>query len=143
MKRLFTLFAVAALLPALADGQDSKPKSYDSAWDLVRSEHDRNKDGKVTAAEYPRGEERFQRLDRNGDGALTEADFEGDARGEGRGGRGARGGRGGGRPERGQAPKAGEMAPDFALKSKDGKSTVKLSSFRGQKPVALIFGSYT
>ena len=39
--------------------------------------------------------------------------------------------------------KAGDVAPDFELKTLDGKQTVKLSSFRGKKPVALIFGSYT
>ena len=37
----------------------------------------------------------------------------------------------------------GDVAPDFTLKSPDGKSTVTLSQFRGQKPVALVFGSYT
>lgn len=37
----------------------------------------------------------------------------------------------------------GQAAPDFTLKTLDGKSTVKLSSFQGQKPVALVFGSYT
>jgi len=39
--------------------------------------------------------------------------------------------------------KVGDLAPDFDLKPLDGKATVKLSSFRGQKPVALVFGSYT
>jgi len=39
--------------------------------------------------------------------------------------------------------KEGDMAPDFALKSVDGKKTVKLSSFRNKRPVVLIFGSYT
>jgi|SRR5208282_218255 len=37
----------------------------------------------------------------------------------------------------------GEMAPDFSLDGVDHKSTVRLSSFRGQKPVILVFGSYT
>jgi cytochrome oxidase Cu insertion factor (SCO1/SenC/PrrC family) len=37
----------------------------------------------------------------------------------------------------------GDAAPDFTLKSLDGKTTTKLSSFRGKKPVALVFGSYT
>jgi len=37
----------------------------------------------------------------------------------------------------------GDMAPDFSLESPDHKSTVQLSSFRGQKPVVLVFGSYT
>lgn len=37
----------------------------------------------------------------------------------------------------------GEMAPDFTLKTADNKNNVQLSSFRGQKPVVLIFGSHT
>jgi hypothetical protein len=37
----------------------------------------------------------------------------------------------------------GDMAPDFELKRLHSSETVKLSSFRGKKPVALIFGSYT
>jgi hypothetical protein len=40
-------------------------------------------------------------------------------------------------------PKVGQMAPDFELKTADGKQTVRLSSFRGQRPVVLIFGSHT
>lgn len=40
-------------------------------------------------------------------------------------------------------PKPGEAAPDFTLKTPDGKSTVKLSSFRDRKPVVLIFGSWS
>ena len=39
--------------------------------------------------------------------------------------------------------KVGDMAPDFTLKSPDGKQTVTLSSFRDKRPVALVFGSYT
>ena len=39
--------------------------------------------------------------------------------------------------------KVGDVAPDFALKTTDGSSLVRLSSFRGQKPVVLIFGSHT
>lgn len=39
--------------------------------------------------------------------------------------------------------KVGDMAPDFDLKTADGKGQVRLSSFRGQKPVVLIFGSHT
>jgi hypothetical protein len=38
---------------------------------------------------------------------------------------------------------AGDMAPDFSLESPDHKSTFQLSSMRGQKPVVLVFGSYT
>ena len=48
-----------------------------------------------------------------------------------------------------RAPKVGTVAPDFELcrLKKDGtsdpKKKVKLSSFKGKKPVALVFGSYT
>jgi hypothetical protein len=41
------------------------------------------------------------------------------------------------------APAVGDSAPDFSLKTLDGKATVTLSSFKGEKPVVLIFGSYT
>ena len=37
----------------------------------------------------------------------------------------------------------GEMAPDFSLESPDHKSSFRLSSLRGEKPVVLVFGSYT
>ena len=42
-----------------------------------------------------------------------------------------------------KAPKAGDMAPDFTLYDIEGKNAVTLSDFRGKKPVALVFGSYT
>jgi hypothetical protein len=42
-----------------------------------------------------------------------------------------------------QAPKPGDIAPDFELRDADGQNPVRLSDLRGQKPVALIFGSYT
>ncbi len=142
MRILGTLIvALLALLPSLrAQAQD-----YESAWDLVKGEHDKNKDGKVTSQEYPRGEERFKRLDRNGDGALTEEDFA--AAADRRGAGGGRGPGGRNRPERpgtGKAAlKAGDPAPDFTLKTLDGKTSVTLSSFKDKKAVALIFGSYT
>ena len=41
------------------------------------------------------------------------------------------------------APKPGDMAPDFELRDVSGEDPVCLSAFRGQKPVALLFGSYT
>jgi hypothetical protein len=37
----------------------------------------------------------------------------------------------------------GDAAPDFQLSTADKKSTVQLSSLRSEKPVVLIFGSYT
>jgi hypothetical protein len=37
----------------------------------------------------------------------------------------------------------GQLAPDFTLKRLHSEKTLRLSSFRGVKPVALVFGSYT
>lgn len=37
----------------------------------------------------------------------------------------------------------GELAPDFELPRLDGDATVRLSSLLAERPVALIFGSYT
>jgi hypothetical protein len=37
----------------------------------------------------------------------------------------------------------GDLAPDFTLSTHDRKSRVTLSSHRGQRPVVLVFGSYT
>ena len=39
--------------------------------------------------------------------------------------------------------KTGDLAPDFQLPTYDKTSTVQLSKFRGDRPVVLIFGSYT
>ncbi len=44
---------------------------------------------------------------------------------------------------RGGNLQVGDAAPDFNLETTDKKSRVQLSSFRGQKPVVLVFGSYT
>lgn len=41
------------------------------------------------------------------------------------------------------APKVGDVAPLFALKTLDGDQLVDLKQRVGKRPVALIFGSYT
>ena len=46
------------------------------------------------------------------------------------------------RPE-GKAPRIGDVAPTFTLKSLDGKSETNLADFAGKRPVVLYFGSYT
>lgn len=37
----------------------------------------------------------------------------------------------------------GDPAPDFALDRQDKTGTIRLSQFRGVRPVVLVFGSYT
>ena len=41
------------------------------------------------------------------------------------------------------APKLGDTAPDFELFDTTGEHSVRLSDFRGKRPVALVFGSFT
>jgi len=46
--------------------------------------------------------------------------------------------------ERGEkVPRIGQKAPDFELKTADGKQSVRLSSFHGKRPIVLLFGSHT
>jgi hypothetical protein len=40
-------------------------------------------------------------------------------------------------------PSVGQEAPDFTLKTNDGKQSYSLSEWRGKKPIVLIFGSFT
>ncbi len=47
------------------------------------------------------------------------------------------------RAEGAQSLQVAEMAPQFALKSLDGKSETDVASYRGQRPIILFFGSYT
>ncbi len=44
---------------------------------------------------------------------------------------------------RGGRLQPGDLAPDFRLPTLDHNSTVQLSSYRGSRPVVLVFGSYT
>ena len=37
----------------------------------------------------------------------------------------------------------GDLAPDFRLPTLDRRENVQLSSYRGSRPVVLVFGSYT
>ena len=39
--------------------------------------------------------------------------------------------------------RVGDPAPGFTLQAADRRSSVSLASFHGQKPVVLVFGSYT
>jgi len=40
-------------------------------------------------------------------------------------------------------PKVGEPRPDFELERHDGGGYVRLSSYQGDRPVVLVFGSLT
>ena len=118
-----------------SQGNDHKrqQEGRDRAWRFLADKYDTDKDGRLTKDEYDRGEETFERLDRNKDGVLTADDW-----------KGARGRRRPGSATRGEAPTVGKRAPDFELAYvKEPDRTVRLSSFVGKQPVALIFGSCT
>jgi Ca2+-binding EF-hand superfamily protein len=42
-----------------------------------------------------------------------------------------------------EGPGINQKAPEFNLETQDGKRTIRLSEFRNQKPVVLVFGSFT
>ncbi len=42
-----------------------------------------------------------------------------------------------------QAPRTGDPAPDFELTDVPGETAIRLSQIVGEKPIALIFGSFT
>jgi hypothetical protein len=178
-------------------------------WKWLAARFDANGDGKIDRREFCGPAGLFDRLDRDGDGVLTPADFDWseksplaraaaladpwfyllDANSNGRVSRAewdaffARASRGKGyltredlraalrppRPARQdpaasagpsvavllkgllfgelgsfrEGPRVGQPAPDFALKTADGKRTVRLSQYRGKRPVVLVFGSFT
>lgn len=42
-----------------------------------------------------------------------------------------------------EGPAVGEPAPDFVLPTHDGRQEIRLSQYRGHKPLVLVFGSFT
>jgi len=96
-------------------------------WNVLK-QSDQNGDGKIAEDEFPGPSSQFSRLDKNGDGYLTEDEV---PKGRTR------------PPKVDKGPKSGTLAPTFKLESLDGKEVFDLESFRGKKPVVLLFGSYT
>lgn len=97
-------------------------------FDFLAEKYDKNGDKKISPEEHDRGAELFASLDKDNDGFLTPKDWEVAAPRA--------------KKENLPAPTAGIMAPDFELTLvEDENKTMKLSSFAGEKPVALIFGS--
>ena len=100
---------------------------------------DKNGDGKIESSEVPEMMQRmFKRLDANGDGVADEKEIEAmQERMRGRSGRNDQ------ESSRDDAPSLGAKAPAFKLKLLASEETVELASFKGKKPVVLVFGSYT
>lgn len=138
MSRFIALLIVATCLsPAVAQaGRPEQRPARADTWAFLLKTYDKDGDGHVSAAEYPRGKARFAELDRNGDGVLDARDgatppSRQEQRGE-RNGAGAS-----------AKLEIGAVAPALTAQGLDGKTEFKLADWKGRKPVALIFGSWT
>ena len=109
---------------------------------------DKDGNGELSEEEINNAVKAIKTLDKDKNGKISSEEMMPDmpfGRGGGRGG----GGRDRGRPQRPERDgdsislKQGQTAPDFELKSLDGKTQTKLSDLYAKKPVVLFFGSYT
>jgi len=133
------LFPVVLMSLVVNQAEAQRRGGSGQVWKFLAEKYDSNNDGKLSKEEYDRSEENFKRFDTNKDGFLTEEDWAAGSAGPTRRGR-----RGGKRKAESSAPSVGDQAPDFILTHvSDESKEVKLSSFSGDKPVALIFGSCT
>ncbi len=135
-----------------ADGQ--RPGFAFGGMSLMRV-LDTDGDGELSSQESERAAAAIKKLDKNGDGKVSSDELSGFPGGRFGGGFGGRRQPGPerrptGRPERfgssgdgSVVAEQGRPAPNFKLKSLDGKRQVELTSFARNKPVALLFGSYT
>ncbi|MDA0666561.1 MAG: hypothetical protein O3A50_02140 [Planctomycetota bacterium] len=164
------MFGAIAFPLALLFFQQETPVSVSppTVWELLQSKYDTDQDSKISSEEHGRGLGAFSNLDADGDGFITQTDLEAPTGGASRRSQERENKM---RNQRVAPPKVGELAPDFELRvlvheekaensSKKASSqprnvkaakekeevkakTILLSSFAGEKPVALIFGSYT
>ena len=160
MKNLFvTLLLLGVLGGERAYAEDSAKEA--SSGEKMLAKFDGDKDGFLKGEEVPQMlRQRMQKMDGDGDGKLSAQELNkvperavarlmGDASsgGDGKMKPGRKSGEKtapAAREERDdQKLKLGDVAPDFTLKKLDGKGALKLSSFKGQKPVVLVFGSIT
>lgn len=111
---------------------------------------DKDGNGELSEKEINNAVEALKTLDEDKNGKISTEEMMPDISQFDRAGRGQRGG---GldrvrpqRPERDDDTaglKKGQAAPNFELKSLDGKTQTKLSDLYSSKPVVLFFGSYT
>lgn len=125
---------VLAPLALLCACRGAAPVEGPPVWRFLAAQYDADHDGRITAPEYTRSHEGFRRLDADHDGAVTRLDFDARYDGVPRQEEAFTWGEGG--------PEVGQPAPEFTLPTTSGTS-LSLASFRGQKPVVLVFGSFT
>lgn len=157
--------ALALALAPLGDDKDrpapEEPQA-ETAWEYLVEKYDADGDGVITRKEYAGPDERWKLLDLDKSGKLDKAEIE--SRGRVKGANPSK--------KKPKAPKLGRKAPLFELevledvhdlpeeapkgdtpkedqgkedghKAKEEPRTIALADFKGEEPVALIFGSYT
>ncbi|MCH7728825.1 MAG: hypothetical protein IH991_20420 [Planctomycetes bacterium] len=135
------LFGLVSADAQPGNRQPNRPRDISEVF----KRFDKDKNGTLEGQEIPAQlRRRIKQIDTNKDGKLSLDEVK---KSFGRGGSGRRPGEIITRPARGERHsdtlKVGDLAPDFMLTDPSGKREVTLSSFKGKKPVVLIFGSYT
>jgi hypothetical protein len=123
-------------------------------WTWLADRHGVDPKGVLTPAAFQGSSELFERLDRQGDGVLSAADFDwwsvrnGGQRRPGAGGqheivtrlesllRGELG-------SPWEGPGLGQRAPEFSLPRSDGQGNIALTHYCGGRPCVLVFGVFT
>jgi hypothetical protein len=125
---------VVASVPAA--GQDDAKAVADGENEVVApdargmfNEMDKDGSGVISADEFIASEKFFKHIDQDENGTLTLAEFNAMWKREG--------------ARKDDAPKVGDVAPTFTLSRLDGTEKFDLAEFKGDKPVLLLFGSYT
>ncbi|MCI0742277.1 MAG: EF-hand domain-containing protein [Gemmataceae bacterium] len=122
-------------------GQEPAPEvAPDALFRLL----DANKDGKLSKEELQNAPKLLEKLDRNKDGMLDGDELKAAPKKKKQQGRPGEVITPAAKGERLKDKlKAGDEAPDFTLPDPKGTAQLTLSSFRGKKPVVLVFASYT
>ena len=125
------IFIMLCLAILAVNGQDARTEKLEklrpgaSIAKLIMRMIDLNEDKWISIEEHNKF---FANLDQNKDGFVNEKEITDFMKK---------------RQEDESGPGVGEEAPDFELRTLEGDGVVKLSDFRGKKPVVLVFGSYT
>lgn len=122
---------------------DAQKRQNSATADPLLRYLDASGDGELSADEIAGAIELLRKLDKNDDGAIDRGEL-GVLMRSGSGGRPGEIITPAAKGERiAEKLKVGDVAPDFTLPLLSGQAKITLSGFQGQKPVVLIFASYT